>query len=156
MGTRATITINDEGGKPLLRLYKQFDGYIEGGLGEALVDFMKDRYVVNGYTISDEQNRAFAGMGCLGAQVVTHFKEKIGNLYIQSLDEDYEGAYNYEISVGPMTDSFEVMRKATNPDEYKELRQGKISIQMKQYGDIVYDGLVDDFDPLDLLSEGED
>ena len=57
MGTRATITINDEGGKPLLRLYKQFDGYIEGGLGEALVDFMKDRYVVNGYTISDEQNR---------------------------------------------------------------------------------------------------
>ena len=153
MGTRATITINDEDDKPLLRLYKQFDGYIEGGLGEALVDFMKGRYVVNGYPISDEQNRAFAGMGCLGAQIVGHLKEKIGNLYIQSLDEDYEGAYNYEISVGTMTDSFEVMRNANDPDEYKELRQGKITIQMKQYGEIVYDGLVDDFDLQMVVAE---
>jgi len=153
MGTRATITINDEDDKPLLRLYKQFDGYIEGGLGEALVDFMKGRYVVNGYTISDEQNRAFAGMGCLGAQIVGHLKEKIGNLYIQSLDEDYEGAYNYEISVGTMTDSFEVMQKANDPDEYKELRQGKISIQMKQYGEIVYYGLVDVFDLQMVVAE---
>ena len=155
MGTKATITINDEGGKPLLRLYKQFDGYIEGGLGEELVDFLKGRYVVDGYTISDEQNRAFAGMGCLSAQVVRHFKERIGNLYIQSLDDDYEGAYNYEISVGPLTDAFEVMRKATNPDEYKELRDGKISIQMTQYGDIVYDGLVDDF-TIGLIAGDED
>ncbi len=155
MGTRATITINDEGGKPLLRLYKQFDGYIEGGLGEELVDFLKGRYVVDGYTISDEQNRAFAGMGCLSAQVVSHLKERIGNLYIQSLADDYEGAYNYEISVGTLTDAFEVMSNATNPDEYKELRDGKISIQMTQYGDIVYDGLVDDF-TIGLIAGDED
>ncbi len=133
MGTRATITINDEGGKPLLRLYKQFDGYIEGGLGEALVDFMKDRYVVNGYTISDEQNRAFAGMGCLGAQVVTHFKEKIGNLYIQSLDEDYEGSYNYFISED----------------------DGRIFIRMESYDGIIYNGPVDDFS-LDQIAGDED
>lgn len=145
MGTRSTITINDEEGKPLLCLYKKYDGYIEGGLGEDLVSFMRGRYVVDGYNLTDQNNNAFSGMSCLAAQVVAHLKDGIGNLYIQSLDDNYEGDYNYEISVGLMNDRNLSFRNAVDPDEYMERRGGKLSIKMVKYGEVVYDGPVDDF-----------
>ena len=130
MGTKATITINDEGGKPLLRLYKQFDGYIAGGLGETLIDLLKDRVIVNGYTMEDEKNQNFNGMSCLAAQIVADLKEGIGGIYIQPLDDCYEGSFDYTIScIG----------------NGKDGKPQRIHIVMKSYGDIVYDGLVDDY-----------
>ena len=47
MGTRSVTTIEGEDG-PLLKIYKQYDGYVEGGLGEELVDFLRGRKVVSG------------------------------------------------------------------------------------------------------------
>ncbi len=136
MGTRSVTTIEGENG-PLMKIYKQYDGYVEGGLGEALVDFLKGRRVVNGYTMQDEEDRAFNGEGCLAASIVAHLKEGIGNVYIQPIDDDYEGSYNYFIRVEYKDDPRE------NP-RFKK-KNGKIHIRMEGYDGVIYDGPVDDF-----------
>mgnify|MGYP001227219304 CR=1 FL=1 len=79
MGTRSVTTIEGEDG-PLLKIYKQYDGYVEGGLGEELVDFLRGRKVVNGYTMQDKEDRAFNGLGCLAADVVAHLKSELGDV----------------------------------------------------------------------------
>jgi len=131
MGTRSVTTIEDEG-KPLLKIYKQYDGYVEGGLGEELIDFLRGRRVVNGYSMKDQEDRAFNGLGCLAASIVAHLKDGIGNVYIQALDDDYEGAYNYFISEDG----------------------GRLYIRMEAYGRVLYNGAVDDF-TLDKLERDE-
>jgi len=131
MGTRSTTNILDENGNRLLCIYQQFDGYIEGGVGEKLIRLLEDRVVVNGYTMEDKERRNFNGMSCLAAEVVAHFKDGIGGAYIQALDEDYVGSYDYTIScIGDGKDS----------------KPQRLKIKMQSYGDVVYDGLVDDFD----------
>ena len=132
MGTRSVTTIEGEDG-PLLKIYKQYDGYVEGGLGEELVDFLRGRKVVNGYTMQDKEDRAFNGLGCLAASIVAHLKDGIGNVYIQALDDDYEGSYNYFISED----------------------DGLIRIRMEGYNGVLYDGPVDDFS-LDQIAGDED
>ncbi len=75
MGTRSTTTILDEEGKPLLRIYQQYDGYIEGGVGENLIRILEGRRVVQGYTREDKEYRNFNGMSCLAAQIVADLKD---------------------------------------------------------------------------------
>jgi len=131
MGTRSTTNILDENGNRLLCIYQQFDGYIEGGVGEKLIRLLEDRVVVNGYTMDDKERRNFNGMSCLAADVVAHFKDGIGGAYIQALDEDYVGSYDYTIScIGDGKDS----------------KPQRLKIKMQSYGEVIYDGLIDDFD----------
>jgi len=137
MGTRSTTTILDENGNPLLCIYQQYDGYIEGGVGEKLIRILEDRVVVNGYTMDDKERRSFNGMSCLAAQLVSDFKDGIGDVYIQALDEGYVGSYDYTISCV----SEPIISTSKRVKEYKRLH-----IVMKSYGEVVYDGLVDDFD----------
>lgn len=130
MGTRSVTTIEGEGG-PLLKIYRQLDGYVEGGMGEELIEFLRGRKVVNGYSMKDEEERAFNGIGCLAASIVSYFKDGIGNVYIQPIDDDYEGAYNYFISED----------------------DGRLRIRMEGYNGVLYDGPVDDFS-LDQITGG--
>ncbi len=118
-------------------MYQQYDGYIEGGVGEKLIRLLEGRRVVNGYTMDDKERRNFNGMSCLAAQVVSDFKNGIGDVYIQALDEDYEGSYDYTISCV----SEPIISTSKRVKEYKNLH-----IVMKSYGKIVYDGLIDKFD----------
>ena len=117
----------------MLKIYTQFDGYVKGGLGEGLVEFLRGRRVVNGYSMKDEEERAFNGEGCLAASIVAHLKEGIGNVYIQPIDDDYEGAYNYFISED----------------------DGRLYIRMEAYGRVLYNGAVDDF-TLDQIAGDDD
>jgi|TARA_R110000824_G_C14997064_1_gene655801 hypothetical protein len=136
MGTRSVTTIVKDG-VPILKMYRQFDGGIEGGMGEELIDFLRGRRVVNGYSQKDEEAKAFNGETCLAASIIAHFKSGIGNVYIQPLDDDYEGAYNYLIEVQYNDDPRE------NPRFKKQ--NGKIHIRMTGYNGILYDGFVDTF-----------
>jgi len=116
---------------PVLTHEQIWGGYIEGGVGEKLIRLLEDRVVVNGYTMEDKERRNFNGMSCLAAEVVAHFKDGIGGAYIQALDEDYVGSYDYTIScIGDGKDS----------------KPQRLKIKMQSYGEVVYDGLVDDFD----------
>ena len=92
MGTRA-LTFVYEGDKPLVNLYRQYDGYPTGH-GAELAQFLSEFHITNGISPS-ETRRTANGMGCLAAQVVAFFKESVGGFYIHSVDatecgQDYE------------------------------------------------------------------
>ena len=71
MGTRSLTVFNDEWkNEEIVVLYRQYDGYPEGH-GTDLLTF-----------IDNMKNRN--GMGCLAAQVISHFKEETGNFYLYS------------------------------------------------------------------------
>jgi hypothetical protein len=91
MGTRSLTFVYD-GDKPILNLYRQYDGYPTGH-GAELAQFLEGFTIVNG--IGRETTRVANGMGCLAAQVVAHFKDSVGGFYIHSVDskecgQDYE------------------------------------------------------------------
>jgi hypothetical protein len=93
MGTRSLTTVFDEQGKPLLSFYRQMDGCFEGH-GQELQDFLSEFKVFNGYGLGDD-NKVANGMSCLAAQLIAHFKDGIGNIYIYPHSAKQE--YNYEI-----------------------------------------------------------
>lgn len=99
MGTRSTIKFYSEfkqdDDKPLVCIYQQYDGYISG-VGHELAEFLKDKTLINGIGSGQEDLSKFAnGMGCLAAQFIKQFKERVGGLYISDLDDSQN--YNYEV-----------------------------------------------------------
>ena len=69
----------------ILCMYRQYDGYLSGH-GAELAEFLQGFNVVNGYNC-DTPERAANGMGCLAAQLISHFKDGIGNIYIHHPDD---------------------------------------------------------------------
>ena len=67
-------------GKSYVNMYKQFDGYIEG-MGVNLSEYLLPFTIVNGLTL-DEERKIANGGGCLAAQIVAHFKEDAGGIYL--------------------------------------------------------------------------
>ena len=110
MGTRSLTKViekykyKDKNGKTikasdvLINMYRQYDGYLEGH-GMELAEFLKDIHIVNGLTYNE--NRKIAnGAGCLAAQIVTHFKEEPGGIYLKAIDAgDCWQEYEYYITV---------------------------------------------------------
>jgi len=79
MGTRS-LTIFKDDNKEIGVMYRQYDGY-PSGHGIELSEFLSDMIIVNGLS-SDQPNKVANGMGCLSAQVVAHFKDEPGNIYL--------------------------------------------------------------------------
>ena len=80
----------------ILCMYRQYDGYLSGH-GAELAEFLQDFTVVNGYN-SGTPERSANGMGCLAAQLIAHFKDGIGNIYIhEPNDSDCGEEYTYTI-----------------------------------------------------------
>jgi len=67
-------------GKSYINMYRQYDGYIEG-MGVDLASFLLPFTVVNGIKM-DEERKVANGAGCLAAQMVAHFKEDAGSIYL--------------------------------------------------------------------------
>jgi hypothetical protein len=91
MGTRSLTFVYD-GDKPIVNMYRQFDGYPTGH-GQELAEFLLSGKMVNGY--SDKDAKQFNGMGCLAAQMIAYFKQSVGGFYIYPVDstdcwQDYE------------------------------------------------------------------
>ena len=96
MGTRSLTFVYDADNQPFLNLYRQYDGYIEGGHGSELAAFLAGKTLVNGY--GKESNDLANGMGCLAASLVAHFKETVGGFYIHSVTETQCGQdYEYHV-----------------------------------------------------------
>jgi|TARA_Y100000310_G_scaffold332310_1_gene407640 hypothetical protein len=98
MGTRSLTTFVDNfTGKKIVVMYRQYDGY-PSGHGKELAEFLDDLHIVNGINMNDERTIA-NGMGCLSAQVVSHFKgDDIGHIYLHAPDtKDIGEQYIYTI-----------------------------------------------------------
>ena len=102
MGTRSTTTVYD-GEKPIVTIYRQFDGY-PSGHGANLANFLAGKEIVNGFGGGDNA-RQFNGAGDLAMRLIVALKEgdadSIGNFYIVPNDEAGGHDYHYDIIVGP-------------------------------------------------------
>ena len=111
MGTRSLTRIIprqdglsfNEGHKKIdmayVNMYRQYDGYPEGH-GLELAEFLKDIEIING--ISGDTTNQANGSGCLAAQMVKHFKEDIGYIYLHPHDNE-SGWEDYIYTVYPKT-----------------------------------------------------
>ena len=94
MGTRSLTFVYD-GDKPIINMYRQFDGY-PSGHGQELALFLLSGMMVNGY--SETTTKQFNGMGCLAAQMIANFKITVGGFYIHSVtDTDCFQDYEYHV-----------------------------------------------------------
>ena len=112
--TRVIETFKDDKGKKVKRtlicMYRQFDGY-PSGMGADLIEFLDGSKVVNGLGLDEvKSKRVFNGAGCLAAQLVAHFKDGAGGIYIEPITvKDCGQEYEYEIIVN--SDTHEVTFK---------------------------------------------
>jgi hypothetical protein len=96
MSTRSLTHIYDDG-KILLTFYRQSDGYPEGH-GKDLSEFLTGFQIVNG--LSGDKGKIANGMGCLAAQIIKHFKECPGGIYIYPLgSSDCGEKYVYSVKI---------------------------------------------------------
>jgi hypothetical protein len=78
MSTRS-LTVLKDGEQEICRMYRQCDGY-PSGLGQELATFLTDLHLTNGISMG---KRTANGMGCLAAQIVSHFKSDfVGSVYL--------------------------------------------------------------------------
>jgi hypothetical protein len=103
MGTRSLTFVYD-GEKPIINMYRQYDGY-PSGHGAELAAFLTRGQLVSGLSGQDEV--VFNGMGCLAAAMVANFKETPGGFYIHSV-EDTECGQDYEYHVYQREDEIRV------------------------------------------------
>jgi hypothetical protein len=82
-----------------VNMYRQFDGYPDGH-GLELAEFLKDFNIINGIGGSAKLGTHANGSGCLAAQMVKHFKEIVGNIYLFPTDDD-NGWEEYIYTVYP-------------------------------------------------------
>jgi hypothetical protein len=105
MGTRSLTYVFDtykqdngiEKHVPLVCLYRQYDGYLEGH-GLELAQFLTPFHMVNGLG-AETKDKVANGMGCLAAQMVAHFKDGAGQFYLHApeLDQDCGQEYEYHV-----------------------------------------------------------
>lgn len=82
MSTRSLTLIHDgEAAKPFVSMYRQCDGY-PSGHGLELQKFLAPFKMVNGIGAVDDGKRIANGAGCLAAQMVSHFKDGPGGIYL--------------------------------------------------------------------------
>ena len=96
MGTRSLTFIHDgDNAKPFVCMYRQYDGY-PSGHGLELQQFLKPIKMVNGLGSSDD--KVANGAGCLAAQMVAHFKDGPGGIYLYApTSKDCWQDYEYHV-----------------------------------------------------------
>ena len=104
MGTRSTIAFIERRKTAVstqdveyVRIYQQFDGYLEG-VGIELAEWLSHKKIINGFGAGQTMEKGFCnGVGCMAAQFIHDFKTQIGNLYITT-NVGFED-YNYKVIV---------------------------------------------------------
>lgn len=99
MATRASIIMKEEG-KPMLAIFKHWDGY-PNGLGKQLKDIIEGGKITNGLGSNSKLGQVFNGAGCLFASIISILKEAPGDVYITNLDKVGKSGeeFIYEIDV---------------------------------------------------------
>ena len=125
MGTRSNTVIYDDDVQ-ILNLYRQHDGYLSGH-GAELLAFLEPMTIVNGFTMG--ATNIANGAGCLAAQMVAHFKVRVGGIYIQPPMGELENDYTYDVVVKDdvilltVFDFEEIIFSGTIP-EFKQFIEG--------------------------------
>jgi len=81
MSTNAIIHIKDKG-KTLVSIYKHWDGYVDGGVGDDILKFIKPFTILNGLPLTANMGEVANGMGCFAAQLIKELKTCAGDVSI--------------------------------------------------------------------------
>lgn len=102
MGTRSLTFVytdhyNGGGCEPIINMYRQYNGY-PSGHGAELAKFLTSfEDLTNGIPLGDTRKLA-NGMGCLAAQMISHFKTGVGGFYLYPVTSKNCGQeYEYHI-----------------------------------------------------------
>jgi len=82
-----------------LNMYRQYDGSPYGH-GLELAEFLKDFKIINGIGGDSEIGTHANGSGCLAAQMVKYFKERVGDIYLYPNNDD-RGWEDYIYTIYP-------------------------------------------------------
>ena len=82
-----------------VNMYRHLDGYPEGH-GLDLAEFLKDIELINGVPLAKKTRCMANGSGCLAAQMVKHFKDGVGDIYLHPHTDDL-GWEDYIYTVYP-------------------------------------------------------
>ena len=93
MGTRCLTFVTNDEGLPIICMYRQMDGYPKGH-GVDLAKFLAPIKVVNGLGLNNET--VANGAGCLAAQIVAHFKDGPGGIYLHRPNKHMDAWQDYE------------------------------------------------------------
>jgi hypothetical protein len=140
MGTRSLTFVYD-GERPIINLYRQYDGY-PSGHGRELAEFLEGYTIVNG--LGEKRVRIANGMGCLAAQLVAHFKTEAGQFYLHS-PEQKECGQDYEYHVYRKDNELRVAVTDRGCNMF--------GLTMSDKNDSIFDGPIADF--LMFCSEDE-
>jgi hypothetical protein len=134
MGTRSLTFVYD-GEKPIINMYRQYDGY-PSGHGAELAEFLQGFTVGNGLR-ANTPSRYANGMGCLAAQLVCNFKQEAGQFYLYPTDCT-EAGQDYE---------YHVYQGADNELRVRITDRGcnMFGLTMSDKNDAVFDGTVAEF-----------
>jgi len=140
MGTRSLTFVYDtykaKNGRavhrPIINLYRQYDGYPEGH-GAELVEFLKQFKLVNGLG-GETKARTANGMGCLAAQLVSNFKgNEAGQFYLYPTDaKDCGQDYEYHIYANGPTFRIKVVNKGCN----------MFGLTQSDTNEVIFDGIL--------------
>ena len=98
MGTHSLTFVHDgDNAKPFVCMCRQMDGYPSGhGHGLALQQFLKPIRMING--IGSDSEHIANGAGCLAAQMIAHFKDGPGGIYVYApTTKDAWQEYEYHV-----------------------------------------------------------
>jgi hypothetical protein len=131
MGTRAiTHVVNDEG-EVYVSLYRQFDGYPNGGHGEDLADFLEGAVIGNGIRMDESRGNFFNGVGDLAARLVAFFKKDPG---------DCGGFYLYPPDISHDEEFTYIVRAESGYSQ-----EGGVTIEVINWGKTLFNGTSDEF-----------
>ena len=81
----------------LVNVYQQYDGY-PNYMAVEYAKWLENINIGNGLGRDPELNKYANGVGCFAAQILTHFKDRPGGLYLSPIDDYYSWAdYIYNL-----------------------------------------------------------
>ena len=130
MGTHSLTFVYDEDGKILINMYRQYDGY-PSGHGKDLAEFLEPITMVNG--IGMTKAVIANGPGCLAAQLVAHFKDGPGGIYLEPTTA-VDCGQDYEYHIAPHGEGAELTITCQRIEDLRPFRRKKI-----------FDGSIEEF-----------
>jgi hypothetical protein len=125
MSTRSLTFVKDDTNRVLLNMYQQYDGY-PAGIGAELYEFLKDIRMVYGLG-PDDGGKIANGAGCLAAQIVAHFKDGPGGVYLRHpSSKDCDQEYEYHITADLSGITIKVVETGWTGHRAKTLYQGDL------------------------------
>ncbi len=134
MGTRSLTFVYD-GDEAIINMYRQYDGY-PSGHGAELANFLGQFTIVNGIRVG-ESRKVANGMGCLAAQMVSHFKgDEAGQFYLYPASaKDCGQDYEYHVYTDQRGLCVRITDRGCN----------MFGLTMSDKNDAIFDGTVEEF-----------